>query len=121
MPRSDFQIGPVFSRRAANLVPESTYRLPASDRDLPAAAQGLLRAHPIAYGIGREWFARCPTCEQWTNDGGCDVRQLARKDLDGGRTLHDQREWPSGTGKATTAFRGMKPDYRLVTFEYADD
>lgn len=113
--------GPVFTGRLpANAVPESTYRLPASDHDLPDPVRDLLRVHPIAYGIGREWFARCPTCEQWTRDGGCDVRKLAPDDIEAARKLHDEREWPASTGKATTTFRGMKPDYSRVTFEYAD-
>lgn len=101
-----------------NLAPASVYHLPAADLDQPADVQAWLRCHPLAYDLGGK-FRRCPTCEQWTGVRGCDVRALAEAgDVDAARRLHEQREWPAGTGEATTAYSGMTADYRLVTFQH---
>lgn len=112
-----------FSRPPANLVPKSTYYLPKSDQSLPDDVRELLRYHPLSYvldGGGR--FARCSVCEEWTDGDGCEVRRLvATGDVEEARRLHNQREWPAQTGRATTKFRGVKPNYRQVTFEYVDE
>jgi hypothetical protein len=112
----------VFTNRPpANLAPKSVYYLPASDRAFSEDVQRWLRCHPLSYDLGGSdgEFARCPTCEQWTGQDGCDVRQLVQAgDLEAARDLHDEREWPAGTGKATTKFKGMAPDYRQVTFKH---
>lgn len=112
---------PIFTGiRGPVVVPESVYLLPPTDKDLPKDVQGLLKVHPIAYRLENSgWFIRCPTCEEWTKGEGCTVRRLADAcDIEQARELHQQREWPAGTKGAKTRFRGMKPDYRLVTFQY---
>jgi hypothetical protein len=109
-------------RPPVNLVPKSTYYLPKSDRELPDDVREWLRCHPIAYDlVGGGRFARCPVCEEWAGDKGCEVRRLTvAGGFEDARRLHDQREWPAQTGRATTKFKGMKPNYQQVTFRYVD-
>jgi hypothetical protein len=106
--------------RAPNRVPAGTYHLPASDLALPEDTKALLRRHPIAYTLDAGGcFNRCPVCEQWTAEGGCDVRKaVAAGDVALAARLDREREWPANTGKATTTFRGMAADYSSVRFAY---
>lgn len=119
--------GPIFNPNPPNVVPKSTYELPASDRELPGDVQQgdvqqWLRVHPLAYVFpDGDRYLRCPTCEEWTaGRGGCDVRQLVNEgQIDEARELHHKREWPMGTGMnggVKASLLGMKPSYRRVTF-----